>query len=548
MKKLVLLVMVLGLTVSTNGAADVQRPDTYFLQKAADRGLDAIAVRLDKDKDYLPYFRVKVHPKPELLHDMWDCGDMCGRYVDAFVLARSMTGSTKHVVEEQALRKLLGTCDPYENPFMATRMIIAIVDLYLADPTEENKKAVQDLAQVIRSKMTYEADYAYFIRKPAGWSSMKKPAGAWKDHPSCAIGGCMLALARYLQDVEDPELLDLIGRWTRFFLDHSGTLDSEGRYKGLTHAGGILTAGAGALRYGINVGDQHVIEKVRKMFDWTLAHCSSFGWVPDGLGHKTTSETCSIVDALHIAILLGRHVDSKYFDFVERCTRNQFLENQLLQPELVIKKIDSPLAKRTAKAFYGSWASWAGVNSHEHCVTHGFVEGCCLGSGIRGCYLVWDSAIEKRDGEVRVHLSFSRNSPWVEVVSYRPYQGRVDVLAHETTPLAIRIPPWVNKKDIRLSVGGKPVAVKLSPEGYVKLKKVRKGKWVRLEYPLRQVTIEEKVNGENFKARWRGDTVVELTPRGKLYPTYTQRGHMETGPVPMTKNTYQNITKGSVQW
>ena len=145
-------------------------------------------------------------------------------------------------------------------------------------------------------------------------------------------------------------------------------------------------------------------------------------------------------------------------------------------------------------------------------------------------------------------MSFSRNSPWVEVVSYRPYQGRVDVLVHKTTDLAIRVPSWVAKEDIRVSVGGKSVAVKLSPERYVELQKVKKGKWVRLEYPLRKVTIEEKVNGKDFKIRWRGDTVVELTPRGKLYPTYTQRGPMEADSPPMTKNTYRSLTNGAVQW
>ena len=278
---LALLVLVVAAPVLTGGqaaageegdtvAVDARRPDTYFLQQAADRGLAAIAVRLDETQDYLPFFSLQLRPKPKLLHEMWDRGDMCGRYVDAYVLGRSMTGFADHVTQEQALRRLLDKCDPYENPFMATRMLIARVDLFLADPTPKNKKAVEDLVRVIRSKMTYEGDYAYFIKKPEGWSSMDKPAGAWKEHPSCAIGGCMLALARYLEEVKDPELLDLQGRWTRFFLNHSGILDRQGRYKGLTHAGGILTAAAGALRYGILVDDKRVIERVRKVFDWTL--------------------------------------------------------------------------------------------------------------------------------------------------------------------------------------------------------------------------------------------------------------------------------------
>ncbi len=253
------------------------------------------------------------------------------------------------------------------------------------------------------------------------------------------------------------------------------------------------------------------------------------------------------VDALHLAILLGRHVDPRYFDFVERCARNQLLENQLLRPEWALPKGGFPEAVRIRKAFHGSWSSWAAPNSQDPCIHHGYVEGCCLGAGIRGCYLVWNSAIERCDGVVRVHLSFSRNCPWVEVVSHRPYRGRVDVLAHEATDLAIRVPPWVAEKDVRASVGGKSVAVTLSPEGYVELRGVKKGQWVRLEYPLRQVTLAEKVNGTEYKVRWRGDTVVDIAPRGKAYPTY-QRAWMEKDVPPMTKKTYRGVMSGAVRW
>ena len=124
------------------------------VQQAADRGLAAIAARLDERKDNLPFFRLKLRPKPQLLHDVWDRGDMCGRYVDAFILGRSMTGLTDYVAQEKSLRRLLDKCDPYENPFMATRMLIARVDLFLADRTPQNKKAVEDLAERLDAPFT----------------------------------------------------------------------------------------------------------------------------------------------------------------------------------------------------------------------------------------------------------------------------------------------------------------------------------------------------------------------------------------------------------
>ena len=67
------------------------RPKTYFLQEAVNLGLSSIAHRLDRADNFRPYFEIHLKPSPHLEHQIWDLGDMCSRFTDAYILGRQMT-------------------------------------------------------------------------------------------------------------------------------------------------------------------------------------------------------------------------------------------------------------------------------------------------------------------------------------------------------------------------------------------------------------------------------------------------------------------------
>lgn len=525
----------------------IARPSTYFIQEATERGLKAIKARLDPDMNNRPFFWLNLSPEPELRHSIWDLGDMCARYVDSYILGRQVTGYDEDIDAENALQKMLSTCDPYAHPFMATRMLIAYVDEYLQDQSDENRRKVDDLVSLIRSKMTFDDDYAYYFRQSEGWRSMDQPLGDFAPYPTYPIGGIILALSRYLENTQAPESEDLIEKLCRFVVHVSGVFEKDGRYKGHTHSGGILTAIAGILRWAIHTGDKQTIKLMKNAFDWTLKYSSSWGWVPDGLEEEPSSgETCSLTDALHIGILLGRHVDASYFDIVERFARNQLLENQFLNPERAIPKGEFPQRDAVARALYGSWASWSKPNSLDNCLKG--VEGCCLGAGIRACYLVWNSIVEKREDKVFVNLALSRNSPWVEVIGHQPYQGCIDILIHDAPKLSIRIPSWVSAREIIANVNGIWVPFSISSKNYIGIEGMKKGQTLRIEYPLRKAEAIEKISGQEYKAIWRGDSVVSITPVGKLYPIF-ERQWMERDDAPtMASQPYKDQKSGKVQW
>ncbi|REE66970.1 hypothetical protein A8990_14622 [Paenibacillus taihuensis] len=527
------------------------RPKTYFLQEAIERGFSAIANRLDREQNYRPYFLLRLKPQPQLEHHIWDLGDMCSRFTDAYLLGRPVTGSAAFKEEEEALRAMLDTCDPFLNPFMAGRMLLAYVDLYLDSPSTERREAVEKLAASIRDNVQHEEDYSYWFKNADGWNTMEHAVfGDFNGYPTFPLGGIMLALARFTESAEAPDCEDLLDRMCRFVLNVSGTFEADGRYQGHTHSGGILTAAVAIMRRALRKNDTAIIDQMKNVFDWTLRFSSKWGWVPDGVGPDDAScESCTITDAIHLGLLIARHIDESYYAILERFARNQLLENQFVHTDPMLPQGEFPEKPIFERALYGSWASWSKPGSLDNCIES--VEGCCLGAGIRACYLLWDDIVTKRDGVVSVNMALSRNSQWVEVVSYQPYEGKLELHVHEAAEaLRVRMPDWVVREDAVLTVDGeaRPIVTDETANGYIRLEGLQAGQLVQLLYPLTTVEAIERVSGRDYKVRWRGDTVLSVTPSGQIYPLY-QRKWMEQDSAPMTQGIpYAEQRGGNVHW
>ena len=126
--------------------------------------------------------------------------------------------------------------------------------------------------------------------------------------------------------------------------------------------------------------------------------------------------------------------------------RNQFVENQLtsvdwaetVQPEAFKflpgttwgtedSKVESekpvqPWESTEIERAIGSFAGWALPNDWGKASMHM----CCTGNAGRTLYWIWDSILIRKDDRVKVNLLLNRASPWLDVDSYLPYQGKVE--------------------------------------------------------------------------------------------------------------------------
>jgi hypothetical protein len=102
--------------------------------------------------------------------------------------------------------------------------------------------------------------------------------------------------------------------------------------------------------------------------------------------------------------------------------------------------------------------------------------------------------------------------------------------------LQIRIPDWVAKNKVKLSIDGIAKKAIIGKDSFVKVGKVKAGSKVSVQYPLRKIKLTEKFCGWKFTTEWRGDTVISIDPPGKRAPFF-KRKHLNTGKCPMGQIT-----------
>jgi DUF1680 family protein len=120
-------------------------------------------------------------------------------------------------------------------------------------------------------------------------------------------------------------------------------------------------------------------------------------------------------------------------------------------------------------------------------------------------------------GSIKVNLLFDFEGSEIKVVSQLPTEGRLEFTTMTSKDLLVRIPEWVDRKTLYLSVKGKTQVVSWS-NGYMKISRLRPGSkaTVTFEVPHKQET--EIVDGIKYQTKWVGNQIVEILPRGKVSP------------------------------
>ena len=73
-----------------------------------------------------------------------------------------------------------------------------------------------------------------------------------------------------------------------------------------------------------------------------------------------------------------------------------------------------------------------------------------LGNAGRVLYHVWDAILEKKkDNSLRVNLLMNRASPWADLASHLPYEGKVVLKMKQDSNVEMRIPSWTNRNKVQ---------------------------------------------------------------------------------------------------
>ena len=154
---------------------------------------------------------------------------------------------------------------------------------------------------------------------------------------------------------------------------------------------------------------------------------------------------------------------------------------------------------------------------------------CCSPWGAIGMFYAWHGTLRYANGIARVNLLLNRASPWMDIDSYLPFEGKVVLRNKAAREAFVRIPLWVEKKSVSYHLDGKVG----TPEwfgNYLRIEGLKAGDTVTIEFPVAERTerwtTDETLSAEmpgwpgkatrNF--RFRGNTLVEISPPVPTWP------------------------------
>jgi DUF1680 family protein len=320
---------------------------------------------------------------------------------------------------------------------------------------------------------------------------------------------------------------------------------------------------AGILRLAMVKKDRELIEWCKKVFDRVEGFAGGIGWYPECIFFKGYSgcsgcETCCIRSMILTATLLARAGYPEYWNNVERATRNHLVESQLKDASWVKRySSNNPSPRDTPQHTFqdvparvlGGFAGWSDPNDWvgERMSRKGSpqIMHCCI-SGAEALYIVWHHIVAHGEDGVYVNMLLSRDSKWVRVDSHVPYEGKVELFVHDAPVLFVRVPDWVEKAKVNVTVNGSPEPFDWQ-EDYLKLVGLRAGQKATVTFPQRQLKETRHFAGRSYGLTWRGDTVVQMLPQGTRNPLY-QREVMRTASKAPLKTARYHVPEREVPW
>ena len=540
-----------------------------------------------------------------LEEEIFSCG---GKHLESLPLLRILSGSTFNIeVDQKFMQSMLRmtakdgsmyiskskrTVNPRLPPAFPEayasvegegRHMLAMAMWYQHDKNPLWKTLIEKKVKRLTEIAIQEDDYAYFNNRPYQSPGYKehyftaKDTGPIRD-PSGGKGGFENAkwphrinwlLSRSLcvayRVTGHKPALELAGKIIRGVREHRKGFDEEGRWL-LYHFHTSSASLLAMLEYAIITRDRELLELVREGYEYgKVVGDSVLGFFPEYVPGSeqylkrsvNTCETCEVTDMIGLGLKLTQAGVGDYWEDVDRWVRNQFVENQLtsvdwvenVQPEgfklfprgdfgdTPVESWESTDVQRAVGSFAG-WSlpnDWGFVSAHM----------CCTGNAGRTLYWIWDSILTRKDGMVKINLLLNRASPWLDVDSYLPYEGKVVVKIKKANEVAIRIPEWTDRDKVSCQVNGKRQEFSWSGN-YVEVRGLERGNSVTVEFPMREKTLFRVISRFPYKLTIKGNTVIDIDPKGKINPIY-RRDHYRQNQAP-TKKVTRFVSNEALIW
>ncbi len=346
------------------------------------------------------------------------------------------------------------------------------------------------------------------------------------------------------------ELARGLARWglKRIFNDPSGRYDFFHFHHGLYSLMAVW-------EYALAANDRETMERVEACFRWARQMGEPLiGFFPELFPDQRfwaylnwtgkTAEICEVADMIWLALNLTRAGIGDYWDDIDRWVRNVFSEAQICRlddfdaiPESYYNAnpVSKPhqdnrdILRRSLGAFLG----WVRANDGLKIINieQGFklanlgIQHCCTANGARTLYQVWDSILTKEGHLIKVNLLLNRVSPFLDIDSYLPVKGQVDLKIKDAPTVMVRIPAWCQPAQLQVTVSGLPRNPVIAGR-WITIDQLNPGDRVEIQFPMTEEVVTRVIGDLPFRLTLRGSNVVDIDPQGTGIPLYT---HLPTG-------------------
>ncbi len=594
-------------------------PDTLELSDRAGFALNALAGTLDPENKYEIYFVARFFANPPYMyHETTGLPTNNPKYAESFPMMRVMTGSDRFLDVERGMMDAMlsliaedglyyapalpsrpwheGVTHIYPGPkanedfanvYGNSRLLLAFLAWMQYSPGGPWEAKAAGIARALSRIAVRKDDYAYYPDSRIG-EAFSYPRSGWRitEEPEVeAMGaegsmfvyhsGPIRALTRWYLVSGDKQALETATRLVRFvtkkrFWGAKGVPDditSADRAYFTGHMHGHTMMLWALLEYAVATNDLALMNFVRDGYEFARHHgIPRLGFWPND---QPDVDACTISDMVAMAIKLTEAGLGNYYEDVDQAVRNQLVETQILRADFLQQIADAApkhLAKppqetseRVIERCIGSMAQTRVAGNDEPFILH-----CCTGNGTQGLYYAWSKIVEPRGDAVQVNLLLNRVSPWMDVDSYLPYEGKV-ILHNKTAKAAyVRLPYHVEQKDVHVSAPDRHLSPRWLNK-YLVLSELRAGEEIHITFPVKEESatytlynvwdrpyFSEKGYSRRterpYACRFRGNTLVDIQPRVSMpgYPLYL-RDHYRQNKAPLEMKP-RYVTAHTIAW
>lgn len=376
-------------------------------------------------------------------------------------------------------------------------------------------------------------DFSY--PRKSGWVHTDEPVSGQEGAEGTTVfylAQPVRGLIRWYKRSGDERFLNLCRKLTNFVTlpkFWGGVVEQEpffgaSRAHFWGHFHGTLAALRGVLEYALVADDYQLKSFVRDGYEWAWHNLNP------RLGIDNILEGCTTADLVALGVQLSSAGIGDFWDQVDVVIRNALAEAQVTDSD-GIRMIGEAGPERPKDAPWGVPQDWRFSNSllrepfagqettdnvlqraiggfawtlaNGHFQHPGEMH-CCTANGNQGFYYAWDAIVKGSGDSATINLLFNRFSPWLDLESYLPYEGKVIIRNKKARHLQVRIPGWVRLGETQAFINEKPVAPAWSGR-YACFYDLPLDAEIRIEFPQEEETVALLIPTMNSR-QYRGVT------------------------------------------